>query len=63
MGLLVGMIIGAATGYFDKSTIASAPNGNFLWTTTFPLKVEGQLVLPMLAAWVRFKSNQEICRG
>ena len=45
------MIIAAATGYFDKGTIASAPGGNFLWTTTFPLRVSGQLVLPMLAGW------------
>ena len=46
------MIIAACTGYFDKSVIASAPGGNFLWTTTFPLKVEGQLILPMLAAYM-----------
>ncbi|KAE8540316.1 hypothetical protein D1P53_003261 [Cryptococcus gattii VGV] len=50
-GLIVGMIIAAATGYFDKDTITSAPAGNFLWVHTFKLSLRGQLVLPMIAAW------------
>lgn len=52
LGLLVGLIIGGATGYFDETILREAPNGNFLWTQTFPLSVKGQLVLPMLAAWM-----------
>jgi uric acid-xanthine permease len=51
IGLVVGMIIAGATGYFDKSTIDSAPAFTFLWVKTFPLSLRGQLVLPMLAAW------------
>lgn len=51
IGLIVGMIIAGATGYFDKSTIDSAPAFTFLWVKTFPLSLRGQLVLPMLAAW------------
>lgn len=51
-GLIVGMIIAAATGYFDKDTITSTPAGNFLWVHTFKLFLRGQLVLPMTAAWV-----------
>ncbi|PWN47245.1 putative purine permease [Violaceomyces palustris] len=51
IGLVVGMVIAAATGYFDKSTISSAPSGTFLWVKTFPLSLRGELVLPMLAAW------------
>ncbi|PWN32655.1 putative purine permease [Meira miltonrushii] len=51
IGLIVGMIIAGALGYFDKSTIDSAPAFTFLWVKTFPLSLRGQLVLPMLAAW------------
>ncbi|TXT04320.1 hypothetical protein VHUM_04207 [Vanrija humicola] len=51
MGLLVGLIIAAATGYFDKNAIKVAPGGTFLWIHTFPLGLRGQLVLPMLATW------------
>lgn len=52
IGLVVGMIVAAATGYFDGSKISSAPAGAFLWTKTFPLSLRGELVLPMIAAWV-----------
>lgn len=51
LGLVVGMIIAAATGYFDGSVIQRAPAGTFLWVHTFPLALRGQLVLPMLASW------------
>lgn len=51
-GLIVGMIIATATGYFDKDTITSVPAGNFLWVHTFKLSLRGQLVLPVIAAWV-----------
>ncbi|PWN92596.1 putative purine permease [Acaromyces ingoldii] len=50
-GLVVGMVIAAATGYFNGATIKAAPSFTFLWVKTFPLGIRGQLVLPMLAAW------------
>ncbi|PSS25624.1 hypothetical protein M430DRAFT_25401 [Amorphotheca resinae ATCC 22711] len=52
VGLLVGCIIAAATGYFDKSTIDVAPVASFIWVKTFPLSVYGPLVLPMLAIYL-----------
>jgi len=51
IGLIVGLVIAAATGYFNGSVIASAPAGNFIWMKTWPLAIRGQLVLPMIAAW------------
>ncbi|KAK4698600.1 uric acid-xanthine permease, partial [Phenoliferia sp. Uapishka_3] len=52
LGLLIGIVIAAGCGYFDASTIRSAPGGTFLWTTTFPLSVKGDLVLPYIAAYL-----------
>ncbi|ORY73114.1 Xanthine/uracil/vitamin C permease [Leucosporidium creatinivorum] len=52
LGLLVGLIIAAGCGYFDGSTITSAPAATFLWTTRFPLSVRGDLVLPFIAAYL-----------
>ncbi|WWC95859.1 hypothetical protein V866_002726 [Kwoniella sp. B9012] len=51
LGLIVGMVIAAATGFFTKSTITNAPSGTFLWMQTWSLSIRGVLVLPMLAAW------------
>lgn len=51
IGFVTGMIIAAATGYFDGSVIKAAPGGTFLFVHTFPLGLRGQLVLPMLASW------------
>lgn len=51
LGLVTGMIIAAATGYFDSETIKNAPGGTFLFVHTFKLSLRGQLVLPMLASW------------
>jgi NCS2 family nucleobase:cation symporter-2 len=51
IGLVVGLVIAAATGYFNSAVIASAPAGNFIWMKTWPLAIRGQLVLPMIAAW------------
>ncbi|WVW84414.1 hypothetical protein I302_106448 [Kwoniella bestiolae CBS 10118] len=51
LGLIVGMVIAAATGFFNKATITNAPAGSFLWTQTWHLSLRGVLVLPMLAAW------------
>jgi len=52
LGLLTGCIIGAATGYFDKSSIDAAPAASFVWVYTFPLTVYGPLILPMLAVYL-----------
>jgi uracil-xanthine permease len=51
IGLLVGCIIGAACGYFDRSGIDSAPPVSFIWVHTFKLTIYGPLVLPMLAVF------------
>lgn len=52
LGLLVGCIIAAACGYFDKSGIDSAPVASFIWVHTFPLSVYGPLILPLLAVYL-----------
>ncbi|GAA6036262.1 hypothetical protein JCM8097_006865 [Rhodosporidiobolus ruineniae] len=52
LGLIVGIIIAAACGYFQKDKIDAAPAATFLWTTTFPLSVRGELVLPFLASYL-----------
>ncbi|WVR06177.1 hypothetical protein IAU60_003207 [Kwoniella sp. DSM 27419] len=51
IGLIVGMVIAAATGFFNGAVIKSAPAGSFLWTHTWKLSLRGELVLPMIAAW------------
>ena len=52
VGLIVGCIVAAACGYFDRSSIDSAPAVTFLWVHTFPLKVYGPMVLPMLVMYI-----------
>ncbi|KAI1393063.1 Xanthine/uracil permease [Hypoxylon trugodes] len=52
IGLLVGCIIAAATGYFDRSGIDAAPVASFIWVHTFKLTVYGPLVLPTLAVFI-----------
>ncbi|GAA5869543.1 hypothetical protein JCM8547_001519 [Rhodosporidiobolus lusitaniae] len=52
LGLLVGIIISASTGYFTGSSITSAPVASFLWVKTFPLSVRGELILPFLASYL-----------
>lgn len=52
IGLLVGCIVAAACGYFDRSGIDAAPVASFIWVETFPLTVYGPLVLPILAVYV-----------
>lgn len=52
IGLLVGCIIAAATGYFDRSGIDAAPAASFIWVHTFPLTVYGPLVLPLMAVFL-----------
>jgi len=52
VGLLVGCIIAAACGYFDRSGIDAAPAVSFIWVHTFPLTVYAPLVLPLLAVYI-----------
>ncbi|KAF4631878.1 hypothetical protein G7Y89_g6255 [Cudoniella acicularis] len=52
LGLLVGCIIAAATGYFDSSSITSAPAASFVWVHTFKLSVYGPLILPLMAVYL-----------
>ncbi|CAG8972518.1 hypothetical protein HYALB_00001210 [Hymenoscyphus albidus] len=52
IGLLVGCIIAAATGYFDKSSIDAAPAASFIWVETFPLSVYGPFILPFMAVYL-----------
>lgn len=52
IGLLVGCIVAAACGYFDRSGIDSAPIASFIWVKTFPLSLYGPLVLPLLAIYI-----------
>ncbi|ODQ66183.1 purine permease [Nadsonia fulvescens var. elongata DSM 6958] len=51
-GLLVGCIVAAACGYFDRSSIDAAPVATFLWVHTFKLSVYGPAVLPMLSIYI-----------
>ncbi|KKK15674.1 hypothetical protein P175DRAFT_0521403 [Aspergillus ochraceoroseus IBT 24754] len=52
IGLLVGCIVAAACGYFDRSGIDAAPVASFIWVKTFPLTVYGPMVLPLLAVFI-----------
>ncbi|OCK77851.1 purine permease [Lepidopterella palustris CBS 459.81] len=52
IGLLVGCIIAAACGYFDRSGIDSSPAASFIWVHTFKLSVYGPIVLPLLAVYI-----------
>jgi len=49
---LVGCIIAAACGYFDRSGIDSSPAASFIWVHTFKLSVYGPIVLPLLAVYI-----------
>ena len=51
-GLLVGCIVAAACGYFDRSGIDAAPAASFIWVETFPLTVYGPIILPLMAVYI-----------
>lgn len=51
IGLLVGCIIAAATGYFSSAGIDAAPVASFIWVRTFPLSIYAPAILPMLAIY------------
>lgn len=52
IGLLVGCIVAAACGYFERSGIDAAPVASFIWVHTFPLKIYAPLILPFLALYL-----------
>ncbi|KAF9445332.1 purine permease [Macrolepiota fuliginosa MF-IS2] len=52
IGLLIGCIVAAATGYMTSDTINSAPAITFLWVHRFKISVYPSAILPMLAVYV-----------
>lgn len=52
IGLVVGSIIAGACGYFQHASIDAAPSGVFNWVRTFPLKLYGPIVFPILAVYI-----------
>lgn len=52
LGLLVGCIVAAACGYFERSGIDAAPVASFIWVKTFPLTIYPPLILPLLAVYI-----------
>merc|ERR1711939_542347 len=52
IGLLVGCIVAAPLNFTSPATINAAPAITFLWVDTFPLKVYGPAVLPMIAVYI-----------
>lgn len=52
IGLIVGLIVAAACGYVDSSTIDSARPFTFVWVRTFPITVYGPAVIPFLIVYL-----------
>ncbi|ORX49504.1 Xanthine/uracil permease [Hesseltinella vesiculosa] len=52
IGLIVGTIIAAATGYVDSSSITMAPPITFVWVKTFPISVYGPSIIPFLIVYL-----------
>ncbi|KAM0791062.1 hypothetical protein ACM66B_004355 [Microbotryomycetes sp. NB124-2] len=52
LGLVLGMVVAAGTGYFNGAAIDRAPVITFNWVHRFPLSVKGDLVLPFLASFI-----------
>lgn len=52
IGLIVGLIVAAACGYVDSSTIDSAPPITFVWVRTFPISVYGPAIIPFLIVYL-----------
>ncbi|CAO3666804.1 unnamed protein product [Rhizopus stolonifer] len=52
IGLIVGLIVAAACGYVDSSTIDSARPFTFVWVKTFPITVYGPAVIPFLIVYL-----------
>ncbi|KAJ3341151.1 hypothetical protein HDU93_005560 [Gonapodya sp. JEL0774] len=52
LGLAVGYIIAAATGYITTAGINAAPSVTFLWVKTFPISINAPLILPCLFVFI-----------
>lgn len=52
IGLLFPLIIAGPLGYMSSAPIDSARAITFLWVETFPLRVYGPAVLPLLAVYI-----------
>ncbi|KAI8379144.1 permease family-domain-containing protein [Radiomyces spectabilis] len=52
IGLIVGTIVAAATGYVDSSTVETAPAVTFVWVKTFPITVYGPAIIPFLIVFL-----------
>lgn len=52
IGLIVGTIIAAATGYVDPSSIETAPVVTFVWVRTFPITVYAPAIIPFLIVYL-----------
>ena len=52
VGLLIGCIIAAGTGYFSAAGITSAPAASFIWVRTFPLSIYAPMILPLMAVYI-----------
>jgi uric acid-xanthine permease len=51
VGLAVGCIVAGGAGYFDSTTIKSAPAITFLWVHRFKISVYAPAILPMFAVY------------
>ena len=52
IGLLVGCIIAAATGYFSDAGIKSAKVASFIWVKTYPLSIYAPMILPLMTVYI-----------
>lgn len=52
LGLLIGCIIAASTGYIPSLGIDAAPAASFIWVKTFPLSIYPPIILPLLAVYI-----------
>ncbi|KAF9427356.1 hypothetical protein BGZ76_002370 [Entomortierella beljakovae] len=55
IGLVIGLVVAAATGYTDGSTLDDAPVITFLWVknfSTFPLSIYAPAIIPLLVTYV-----------
>ncbi|SMR50556.1 unnamed protein product [Zymoseptoria tritici ST99CH_1E4] len=52
LGLAVGSAISGALGYWSTTQIDQAPVATFLWVTTFKLRVDGALILPLVFMFI-----------
>ncbi|KAF9167015.1 hypothetical protein DFQ26_006150 [Actinomortierella ambigua] len=55
IGLVVGLVVSAAAGYTDSSSLDAAPTVTFLWVknfSTFPLSIYAPAIIPLLITYV-----------